>query len=121
MLHTLSGADVGVWERKLTANTVDVVSWEVGRTAPGGFTVQSPAGRRVTVVNVDGAAPIYVRGDGQAPTVGGSSSYWLPAVAGASLTLSASSVQNPDDASEWATRVQLVSAGTPSYSVMEER
>lgn len=120
-LYTLSGSDVGVWEKQLAANTVDTVSWEVARTTSYGSTVLAAPSRRVTVVNVSGAAAIYARADGVAPTVGGSGSYWLPAMVGASISVTVSGGTNPDDATEFATRVQLISSGTPTYSVMEDR
>jgi hypothetical protein len=63
---------------------------------------------RVEILNVDGAAAVYVSNNGVAPTVGGDGFHVLPAVIGA-LEL--------DDKTNGDTVVKLISAGTPKVSV----
>ncbi len=64
---------------------------------------------RVEVLNVDGAAAVYFRVDGVAPTVAGTGSHVLPAAIG--------SLEVADGTSGQATVVKLISAGTPKVSV----
>lgn len=82
---------------QLTASTVDTV------TLDGAYT-------SVEILNRDGSAEIYlnVNNPSTAPTVGGTNCDVLPAALG-SITLDAG-VNTP-------TVVQLISAGTPAYSV----
>lgn len=62
----------------------------------------------VEVVNVDGAAIIYLRTDAVNPTVAGDNTRVLPAVAGASLLVRVGN---------GVTDVRLISAGTPKFAV----
>lgn len=64
---------------------------------------------RVEVLNVDGAAAVYFRTDGTAPTVAGAGSHVVPAAIG--------SVEVSDDTAGQNTVVKLISAGTPKVSV----
>lgn len=64
---------------------------------------------RVEVLNRSGTAEIFFTVDDTAPTVAGSGTYILPAIAGASLV-----TPSPSAA---ATIVRLISSGTPTYSV----
>ncbi len=64
---------------------------------------------RVEVLNVDGAAAVYFRVDGTAPTVAGAGSHVLPAAIG--------SLEIADQTSGQNTVVKLISAGTPKVSV----
>ena len=79
----------------LTANTVAEVDFDANFG-------------RIEVLNVDGAAAIYVSNDGTAPTVAGAGYHVLPAAIG--------SVELPDLTSG-NTVVKLISAGTPQVSV----
>lgn len=94
--HTVDAGDIGVHEQTLTATTVDTVTYADDL-------------REVEVLNVDGAAAIYLTTDGSAPTVGGEHCYFVPAIAGAARELR---VHAPG-----ATVVKLISAGTPKFSV----
>lgn len=80
----------------LTANTVQTVT----------FTENFG---RIEVLNVDGAAAVYVSNDGTDPTVAGTGYNVLPAVIG--------SVELPDATAGIVTVVKLISAGTPKVSV----
>lgn len=85
----------------LTAATVDTVTLRACKT--------------VTVVNQTGASPIYftlgtVDTPRAAPTVGGDDCYMLPAVIGA-LTIPVTTPSTSPIV------VQVISAGTPGYSV----
>lgn len=81
----------------LTANTVDTI------TLDGDYIA-------VEILNRNGAAEIYATVDtSAAPTVGGTGCDVLPAAIG-SLTIDASGYGTP-------TTVQLISSGTPAYTV----
>ncbi len=64
---------------------------------------------RIEVLNVDGAAAIYFRSDGVAPTVAGTGCHVVPAAIG--------SVEVDDDTAGQVSVVKLISAGTPKVSV----
>jgi hypothetical protein len=73
----------------------------------------SDAAQKVTVANTTGTAPIFFTvshpgGDGNVPTVGGQGCYQLPAA------ISSLDVRHDG---QFGTIVQLISSGTPSYSV----
>jgi hypothetical protein len=63
---------------------------------------------RVNILNVDGAAAVYVTVDGTAPTVGGDGAWVLPAAI-CDLELEVTGPGN--------TVVKLISSGTPRVSV----
>jgi hypothetical protein len=84
-------------EKTLVASTVDTVN--ITRKGVGKVRVHS-----------DGAASIFIRVDGTAPTVGAAASYYIPAVAGAFVD-----IPFPSDSA--AGSVKLISVGTPKYSV----
>lgn len=86
----------GVWEQALVANTQDTVTFDRDCN-------------EVRVVNLTGTAPIYFSVDDSDVTLGSKAAHWLPAMAGASVTVD---VPTGGD-----TVVKLKSAGTPSYSV----
>lgn len=65
--------------------------------------------RKVVVVNVDGAAAVYITVDGNTPTVAGNGAWVLPAAIG---TIEIGQVPGPNP-----TVVKLISAGTPKVSV----
>lgn len=84
----------------LTASTVDTV-------------ILTKSGRGVTVVNVSGSAIIYftvshVGGANPQPTIGGVNCYVLPATVG--------SLDVTHDG-QFGSVVNLISSGTPAYSV----
>lgn len=83
----------------LVASVVTTVSFP-GAGAPS----------RVEVLNVDGAAEIYVSVDGTNPTVGGDGYWVLPAAIG-SLEV------DPHTPASGSATVKLISAGTPKVSV----
>lgn len=64
---------------------------------------------RVEILNVDGAAAVYISTDGSTPTVAGDGFDVLPAAIGA--------VELPDRTTTATTVVKLISAGTPKVSV----
>jgi len=81
----------------LTANTVDTITFDADYVA-------------VEILSRDGAAEIYATVDTTlTPTVGGASCDVLPAVIG-SLTVDATGYGSP-------TTIQLISSGTPAYTV----
>jgi hypothetical protein len=98
---TVAAGEVGVHAIALTASTVDTVTFADDRT-------------EIEVVS-DGAAALYVRTDGGTPTVAGKFSYVLPAGVVSSRKIPVSSARS---ASAGGTVVTLISAGTPTYSVM---
>lgn len=79
----------------LTADTVDTVTI-------------TPDAEEIEVVNVDGAAAIYFRVGGAAPTVEGDDCEVVPGAIGVLR------VATPGDAPY---TVKLISSGTPKYSV----
>lgn len=90
--YSVAASKVAAHNKTLVANTVDTVQFVEGPT-------------RVTIIS-DGAAAIYVTVDGTTPTIGGSSTYLIPAVACA-REIHAIGVAE----------VKLISSGTPTYSV----
>lgn len=92
--HTVAAAEIGVWEQTLGAGA-DTVTFD--RDC-----------EEVRVTNVDGVAAIYFTLDNSTPTPGAKSTYWIPAVAGASRT---EVVRTSGD-----TVVKIDSSGTPKYS-----
>lgn len=82
----------------LSASTVDTVTFT-------GYV------KRVRVVNLTGDAIIYFTLDGSTPTVGGVATYVLPAA------ISNDEEPVPDSKASNAV-VKLISAGTPTYSVL---
>jgi hypothetical protein len=92
---------VSVIDKTLVANTQDTV------------TFVTPV---VTVeVLSDGAAELFFTIDGTAPTIGGQHCYVLPAGAPAARTVS-----RPGGVQNLVAQVQLLSAGTPKYSVTNQ-
>ncbi len=83
--------------RTLTANTVATVTLDSGA-------------QRVEILNVDGAAAVYVTVDRTDPTVAGDGCWVLPAAVG-SLEL------KPRGAGDSIAVVKLISSGTPKVSV----
>ena len=93
--YPVADDEPGVWEKTMAA---------------GGDTVTFARDcDEVRVTNVDGAAAIYFTVDGDAVTVGGNGSYWVPATAGASRTVAV-----PKQAT---VVVTLDADGTPVFSV----
>jgi hypothetical protein len=86
---------VGAYELALKANSVDVVEFASNLA-------------KVEVIS-DGQAAIYFTVDGEAPTLKGENCFYLPAGLAA-----VREVQSPRNQP---TIVQLISSGTPSYSV----
>lgn len=98
--YTLTTGQIAAHAKTLAANTVDTVTF-------------ADDCDMIEVLNVDGAAAIYFRVDGSAPTVAGASAYVIPASAGSALE-----VQVP---TAGGTLVKLISTGTPTYSVTRTR
>lgn len=96
--YSVSAGNVAAHAKTLVADTADAVSF-----ADNVSTV-----RIVVVAAAAGAAPIYVTGDGSAPTVAGANTNVLAAVAGAELVLELSGSVD---------QVRLISAGAHTYSV----
>lgn len=93
--YTVAVGERGV-HKTLVASTVDTVTF--ARDCD-----------RVEVVNRDGAAELYFTTDGTAPTVGGNNTFVLPAALGSYVVTAQGGLSV----------VQLISAGTPAYSVLE--
>ena len=94
---SVAANEVGIGpEATLVANTVDTITFTGVRN-------------RVRLVNVDGAAAIWFRSDGVAPTVGGKASHYLPALAKAQAEIAIRRLVNED------TVLKLISSGTPTY------
>lgn len=94
--YEVPAGDVGVHEKKLTASTVDTVTFAAADVA------------EVEVIT-DGSADVYVTfGASKTPTVAGTQCWRIPAG-------SVSAVIEPRTSGP--TVVKLISAGTPFYSV----
>ncbi len=105
--YTVAVGEIGAHAKTLAASTVDTVTFTLGSaTAPGWARVP----KKVEVLT-DGAADIYVTIDGSTPTVAGANCYRMPAFPGATVI----DVRDSDPTD--AVVVQLISAGTPVYSV----
>lgn len=93
--YTVSGTEIGAHEIHLQPGTVETVLF------PGGLGY-------VTIVSLDGAAPIYFTVDGSVPVVGGARCYVIPA---AIATYTAPvSTYGPN-------AIKMISAGNPVVSV----
>lgn len=97
--YALGEGENGVWEQTLAANTVDTVTFALKELGGVQF---------VTVVNATGASSIYFTVNGAAPTVGGRSTWWIPAVAGATRTVPGYG---------YPATVKLIAAASTTYSV----
>lgn len=93
--YSVPAGHIGIYDLVLTANQVDTVTFE-------------GVDLREVEILTDGAADIYVTFDGQVPAVRGTHCWKVPAVAG--------SVVLPNH-TEGETVVNLISVGTPVYSV----
>lgn len=91
---TVEVNEKGAYERTLTAETVDTVTFDGSL-----FEVE---------VISDGAAPLYFTLDGSDPVVGGAACYHMPAIA---------SVREVRVDYRGGVTVKLISEGTPTYSV----
>lgn len=80
----------------LVANTVETV------------TLDAASYVGLEVINVDGTAVVYLRADGEAPSVAGDDCNVVPAAVGAVLRLNVAVGTN---------EIQLISAGTPLCGV----
>lgn len=105
--YVVPSGHVGAHAKTLTANTVDMVTFQVGSANTPGWG-QMP--RAIEILS-DGAADIYVTTDGSTPTVGGTNCWRIPALPGSTVLNTRDA--NPSDA----VVVKLISAGTPTYSV----
>jgi endonuclease YncB( thermonuclease family) len=94
-VHKVGRGEVGAHEAVLAANTIDTVEFASNLSD-------------VEVVS-DGSAAIYFTVDGDTPAVKGPNCFYLPA-GGACSREVASKANQP-------TVVQLISTGTPTYSV----
>jgi hypothetical protein len=92
-VHNIPEGGFAVHDKQLTANTVDTVNF-------------SHDPQKVEVLS-DGTAEIYVTVDGSDPTVGGASTYKLPARPCVRVISHVSRIKP----------VKLISSGTPTYSV----
>lgn len=75
------------------------------------------AWRQVMVTNRSGSAEIYVTVDGTTPTVGGNSTYVLPAAVGSRVFTISATPLNPRGNATASSVTTLISSGTPTYSV----
>lgn len=96
--YSVASGDHAVHDKTLAAGTVDTVQF-------------ADDCRKVEIVS-NGTASLYVTVDGSTPTVSGPKTYIMPA--GGPM---ARVIESPDPK---ATVVQLISAGTPTYSVSRE-
>lgn len=92
--HEVPAGHVGVYNKTLVADTVDTVTFNEDVA-------------EVEIVT-DGSADIFIKFDGGTPTVEGTDCYMIPAAAG-SMQLA------PKTSGD--TVVNLISSGTPVYSV----
>ena len=95
-----SGGEVAANDKTLVANTVDTVTFD---QAVGGIEVLT-----------DGSAAVYFTIDGTAPTVSGSHCYKVPSAPGSTTSL----VFMVPGWHSAVSQVQLISSGTPTYSVI---
>lgn len=93
--HTVPAGRLGVHNLTLTADTEEVVQFEQDIST-------------IEIVNLDGAAAVYFTVNGVAATVAGSHTRVLPAAINSVL-------YEPRESD--ATRVSLISSGTPTVSV----
>jgi hypothetical protein len=94
--YTVSRGNVGVYDKTLAADTIDVVTFT-------GVDLDQ------VEIATDGSHDVYVTfGAGSTPMVGGGNSYRIPAVAGYTVF----PVHTSGD-----TVVKLISSGVPLYSV----
>lgn len=93
--YSIAAGQRAVHDKTLVANTVDVVT-------------VTPSVRQIEILS-DGIAAIYVTIDGSTPTVSGSNTIKVP-----SGSASSTVVDTPATLGEV---VQLISSGTPKYSV----
>lgn len=100
--------EIGVHEQALAANVQDTVS----------FAVRSKAlQRQARVVNVDGAGSLFFTVDGVDVDLAATrAAHWLPAVAGASKTVSVTFTDDTPGVDD-AIVVKLKSAAAVTYSV----
>lgn len=92
-----SGTATDAYHSTLTASTVDTVTL-------------TSAAKRLRIINRSGTAEIYYTTNGSAPTVFGANCYVVVAA------ITEDSARNElGDQNE--TKVQLISSGTPTYSV----
>lgn len=96
--YAVAADEVGVYQKTLVADTVDKVT--IDRDC-----------ERVEVYG-DGTAAIYFTVDKTVPTVEGAHTYELPALPASRTVV----VPTSGD-----TEVRLISAGTPKYSVSEDK
>ena len=107
--YTVPNGHIGAYDKELTAETVDTVTFEIGvSTASPGW---ADVPKEIEVYG-DGSASIFFTTDGTTPTVGGTNCHWVPAGGASSLVVDVRD-DNPVDA----VVVKVISAGTPVYSV----
>lgn len=94
----------------LVASTVTTLTLDLVDPVADLASFETPAGPRVEVLNVDGAAEVYFTTDGTTePTVGGNGCHVLPAAIGA--------VEVADRTAGATSVIKLISSGTPKVSV----
>ena len=98
-----AGSAVNAYHGTLVAAAVDTV------------TLQRPY-RAVQFVN-RGSTDIFVRTDGGTPTVAGAESYVIPANTSVVLPMFVPIADNSDASPRTTSVVELISSGTPAYSV----
>jgi hypothetical protein len=97
--HTVAAGDLGAHAITLVASTVETTTFSEDLD-------------EVTIVSLDGAAPLYFTVDGRTPTVGGANTRVMPAAIGA-VTV------GPPTAG--GTVVKVISLGTPTISIQRGR
>ena len=100
--YAIAVGEIGAYEKTLAAATVDTVNF--GAAVADSVEITS-----------DGTAAIYVTLDGSAPTVAGAKTLIVPAGTGPIVRRLRANKRNTN------TQVQLISPGTPKYSVAESR
>jgi hypothetical protein len=100
--YTVTRPAFAAHAKTLVANTVDTVTFD-------------GAIDEIEVLSHDGAAAIYFTTDNSVPTVGGASTFCMPAAIGARTEKT--TISHPSGGGARSTVVQLKSAGTPTYSV----
>lgn len=93
-----STGERAAYGKTLVASTVDTVTFDVGQSS-------------VQIHNDTGGSAIYFTVDGTTPTVGGATTFRVPAIAGVIAELGVQGGASTDV-------VKLISSGTPSYSVV---